>query len=81
MRTYAFFDGYLFCELEDLDEYEGYEVSKLIENGLYQEREYDFVNADMDILAEYAGISSDGGFIDALDSLEENHLIEPTDEI
>lgn len=81
MRTFAFFDGYLFCELENLDEYEGYEVSELIENGIYQEREYDFVNADMDLLADYAGISSDRGFTDALNSLEENHLIEPTDSI
>ena len=81
MRTFAFFDGELYCLLEDLDEYEGYRVDELIENGIYQEREYDFVNADMDVLAEYAGISSDGGLHNALDSLEKNHLIEPTDSI
>jgi hypothetical protein len=79
MRTFAFFDGEFYCELEDLDDYEGYNVNELIENGVYQEREYDFVNADMDVLAEYAGISSNRGLDDALDSLEKNHLIKPTE--
>jgi hypothetical protein len=81
MRTFSFFDGYLYCELENLDDYEGYEVDKLIEKGIYQERNYDFVNAEVDVLAEFAGISSAQGFLDAINSLKENHLIEPTESI
>ena len=81
MRTFAFFDGESYCVLEDLDGYKGYDVNELIDNGVYQEREYDFVDAERDILAEYAGISSARGFTDALNSLEGNHLIEPTDSI
>jgi hypothetical protein len=78
MRTFAFFEGENYCALEDLDEDYGFGVNRLIENGVYQKRKYDFVNADMDVLAEHAGINSGRGLHDALDSLEKNHLIEPT---
>ena len=79
MRTFAFFDGELYCELEDLEEFNSHNVKLLIETGVYQKREYDFVNAEMDVLAEYAGISSNGGLQDALNSLERNNLIESID--
>jgi len=79
MRTFAFFDGELYCLLEHLDDYAGHKVNDLIEDGIYQDRKYDFVIADMDTLAHHAGISSDGGLHDALDCLGKNHLIKPTE--
>lgn len=79
MKTFAFFDGEFYCQLEHSDEYEGYNVNELIENGIYQERKYDFVIANMDHLAECAGINSDRGLHDALDILGKNHLIKPTE--
>ncbi len=77
MRTFAFFDGELYCELEGLDEDLdcAYIVEGLIKNGVYQHRTYDFVYTAKGTLAKYAGINSSGGLYSALDKLKENHLI------
>jgi hypothetical protein len=78
MRTFSFFDGEIYSELEDT-EY-GYNVDGLIKAGLYQKREYDFVNTEIDILAEYAGLRTSTVF-NALTKLEKASLIEETDSI
>jgi hypothetical protein len=75
MRTFSFFDGVIYSELEDT--VYGYDVHGLIKEGLYQERKYDFVNAEIDNLAEYAGLCSDT-VRDALQKLEKIGLIEET---
>jgi hypothetical protein len=77
MRTFSFFDGELYCEIEDIEGSDYDVVGKLIEDEIYQNREYEFVHADKGILAEYSGIRSMSGLGDALKNLEKNCLIEP----
>jgi len=67
LKAYAFYD-YLACihEMQLRSDHVG--VS-------YEEREFDFVNADLGVMAEYAGISLKS-VEKALESLEEHGLIE-----
>jgi len=78
MRTFSFFDGDLYSDLEDTGY--GYNVDTSIEEGIYQKRRYDFVNAEINILTEYAGLSISTVY-NALERLEKVSLIEKTDSI
>ena len=75
MRTFSFFDGELFSEIEDTEF--GHDVNGLIKVGLYQDRKYDFVYAEINILAEHAGISKSAVY-SAIKILERKSLIEET---
>ena len=69
MRYFSFFDRDLFFEIDEIliEDDEGDEC--------YKNREYDYCDAEKDILADYAGING-YSLSSALDSLEENCLIE-----
>ncbi len=54
MKTFAFFDCEEYCGREDL-EY-SYDLQEMIESGYFQNRKYDFCNADIEVMAEYSGI-------------------------
>jgi hypothetical protein len=75
MRTFSFFDGDLYSELEGTDY--GYAIDALIEEGIYQKRRYDFVNAEISILAQYAGLCKSTVY-SALNKMEKASLIEET---
>ena len=75
MRAFNFFDGDKYSELEDT-EY-GYHIQAMIEDGEFQKRKYNFCNADIEILAEYAGITK-RSIYRALTSLKEALLTEET---
>jgi hypothetical protein len=78
MRTFSFFEGELYCELEDIPEETDYDlVGKLIEDRIYQNRKYDFISAEFDVMSEYSGIRSKSGLSDAIQNLEKNCLIQP----
>jgi len=72
LRTYAFFDHEEYMMREDDFEFDADDFLSL-----YKNREYDFVDADIDILTEYAGISKQS-VRPALNKLKECFLIEDT---
>jgi hypothetical protein len=65
------FSGLDYFEVEDDQNIVGHE------DNYYAIREYDYCDADMVVLAEYAGISRSSAY-DAIGSLENNSLIERT---
>jgi hypothetical protein len=69
MRCFAFFDSDLFFELDELS------IDDVVGAECYKNREFEYCNAEKDILAAYAGITLPS-LQSALDSLEENYLIE-----
>lgn len=69
MRTYGWFDLDMYADVKDI-EVESNEFSSC-----YNARDFDFCNADLDVLAEYSGISY-RSLESALYSLESRHLIE-----
>jgi len=78
MKVFSFFRGEVYSELENIEYF--YNVQAMIDDGEYQSRKYDFVNAEFDILASYAGIG-ESTVPTAIASLEKRHLIKPTVEI
>jgi hypothetical protein len=69
MRYFAFFDKHIRLEFYDIE----IRDSRFYEH--YINREFDYCDAEKDILAYYAGIN-ENSLSSALDSLEENCLIE-----
>jgi hypothetical protein len=70
LRYFGFFDINLYSELEDL------EFCEADMEEVFPDREYDFCDADLGILAEFAGIHRNS-INAALDDLVRNFLIEP----
>lgn len=79
IQTFSLFDfeEYAFYEEEECEDLCHTEYFK---DGHFKQRKYDFVNAEKDILAEYAGIGISTTYA-ALESLEEEFLIEKIDPI
>ncbi|MFH2061064.1 MAG: helix-turn-helix domain-containing protein [Pseudomonadota bacterium] len=80
LRTFSFFDGEEYAVRIDDDREYYYNVDDMIGDGVFWEREFDFVDADDDILAEYAGIGINS-LNSAISDLEEHFLIEKTEPI
>jgi hypothetical protein len=78
IRTFAFFDCEEYCGREDL-EY-GYDLQEMIESGYFQDRKYDFCDADIEAMAEYAGIGISTASR-ALVDLERAYLVEKIESI
>ena len=78
MKTFSFFDGDEYSDREGTEF--GYDIQGMIEAGEFQIRKYDFCNADLNILSEYAGIGKKTT-INGLEKLEDNFLIKKTDPI
>jgi hypothetical protein len=79
IKTFAFFDfnGYAeHMELDDIDELDFFSP----DNSYFQNREYDFFDAEIDVIAEYSGIGRSTVYT-ALSSLAEHCLIERTESI
>ncbi|SDP57680.1 helix-turn-helix domain-containing protein [Desulforhopalus singaporensis] len=73
MRYFGYFDSVV-CEIYLYEEDAGgYDLHDF--DAVYKDRKWDFCIAELDILAEYAGISKRSVY-DALRSLGDNHLIE-----
>jgi hypothetical protein len=70
LRHFGFFDINLYSEIEDL------EFCEADMEEVFPYREYDFCDADLGILAEFAGIHRNS-IKAALDDLERNFLIQP----
>jgi len=70
MRYFGFFDLNLYAELENL------EIEENDFEEVYPNREYDFIEAELGILAEFAGIHRNS-VTASLNDLERNFLIEP----
>lgn len=77
MRTFAFFDyEYYSTEPENLDKYADMSEAEFYSDMHYSKRDYDYVSADIDVLAEHAGISTE--FVKkAQANLFDNYLILP----
>jgi len=73
IKTFAFFDCEEYCDRENLDY--GYNLQEMIESGCFQNREYDYCNADIKVMAEYAGIGT-STVSKALIELEQAFLVE-----
>ncbi len=73
MRHFAYFDYEMYVDKECLD----YDPELFDE--IFKERDYDFCEAEKSIMAEYAGIARRSLPV-ALKNLEENFLIESTNE-
>lgn len=74
LRTFSFFDYYEYmdreCDEPDYDE----------ECEIFKNRKYDLVNADIQVMAEFAGISIKS-IPPAMESLKDNFLIEETEPV
>jgi len=71
MRYFGFFDINQYAEFED-----DLEISENDFDVIYSDREYDFCDAEVNIMAEYAGLHRNS-ITAALNDLERNFLIEP----
>jgi hypothetical protein len=78
MQAFSFFDSEEYSYIEDT-EY-GHDIQSMIEDGEYQNRVYDFCNADIDVLADFAGIGKKTA-ITSLTQLEDHFLIEQASSI
>jgi len=74
LRLFSFHDYYEYLIREDLD------PSYNDNMDLYKERKYDFLIADIDVIAEHAGISI-RSIPPAMKALQENYLLEETEPI
>jgi hypothetical protein len=70
MRYFGYFDLHQYSELEDL------ELCEQEFDETYTYRKYDFCEAEIGVLAKYAGIHRNS-MNGALDDLERNDLIQP----
>ena len=73
MRYFGFFDNGLVFEAYTMETDTEYDLSEFDE--IYRNRDWDFCEAELDILAEYAGITK-RSIYGALKNLEECNLIE-----
>jgi hypothetical protein len=75
MRRFGYFDTNFYRELEDLEISEE-ELGEMSYKEIYRDREYDFCEAEINIMVEYSGISR-RSIQNALNDLHEKKLIEP----
>jgi hypothetical protein len=78
MMTFSFFDFENYEYLENTEF--GDNVQDMIECGYYQRRKYDFCDADIKVMAEFAGIGK-STVVSALISLEQAFLVEKIEPI
>ena len=75
VKTFSYFDYYEYLEsLNDKDADKLPDATDFFAADFYKERKWDFLNADLDVLAEYAGIGS-RSVNNALENLEERNLV------
>lgn len=77
LRTFAYFDSERYSDETD-GEFD-YNVESMIVSGEFQRRMFDYFDGELDVVAEYAGISLRSTY-NAINSLEQCHLIQKVDD-